>query len=179
MNEPIEAGDSAFERVPPFPVPRWARLTAFVGIYALVLVGAHAVQRSVEWLFELAGIGGNPLHGVGVLAGLYVGVMGLRGLLHDAAGSRDRALYRTACSLVAGVAALAVASIALVNLRLFAPDLATTGLGASIPPLAALATLALAWPITVVATRRRARMAETATDALIAEQAEDMAEEER
>ncbi len=179
MNEPVAIDDSAFQRIPPFPVPRWARLTAFVGIYALVLVGANALQRSVEWLFELVGIGGDPLHGVGILAGLYVGVMGLRGLLHDAAGNRDRALYRTACGLVAGVAALAASSIALVNLRLFAPDLAATGLGASIPPLAAAATLALAWPITVIATRRRVRMAETGTSALIAEQAEDMAEEER
>ncbi|MBE9553756.1 MAG: hypothetical protein IMF05_09875, partial [Proteobacteria bacterium] len=83
---------------PPFPVPKWARATAFVGVYALVLAGMVELQQSVQGLLAWFGVESGGLDRIGVLAGLYVAVMGLRPLLYLPM-ARNEGLYRMAWSL--------------------------------------------------------------------------------
>jgi hypothetical protein len=143
---------------PPFPVPRWARATAFVGVYALVLAGMVELQQAVQDLLAWTGMESGGLDRIGVLAGLYVAVMGLRPLLYLSM-ERNEGLYRMAWSLVAALSALAAATVALLAIRLAAPAFAESFLGSMAPVLAACAALGLGAAITLIATRRREGMA--------------------
>jgi hypothetical protein len=143
----------------PFPVPRWARATAFVGVYALVLAGMVELEDALQDLLAWAGLESGGLDRIGLLAGLYVAAMGLRPLLYQSM-ERNEGLYRMAWSLAAALAALAVAAVAAVSIPLAAPAFAESFTGGIAPALAACATLALGWAATLIATRRRERMVE-------------------
>lgn len=151
-----------FTASPPLPVPRWARATAFVGVYALVLAGMVELEQSVQSLLAWAGIESGGLDRTGLLAGLYVAVMGLRPLLYLSM-ERNEGLYRMAWSLVAALSALATAIAALVATRLAAPAFAESFPGSMAPIIAACAALAIVWAATAFATRRRERMMAEAT----------------
>jgi hypothetical protein len=138
MSEPEQI---EFTAAAPFPVPRWAWATAFVGVYALVLAGMVELQQSVQDLLAWAGLESGGLDRIGVLAGLYVAVMGLRPLLYLSM-ERNEGLYRMAWSLVTALAALAAAAIAAIAIRLTAPAFAESFAGGIAPTLAACATRA-------------------------------------
>jgi hypothetical protein len=139
------------------PVPRWARATAFVGVYALVLAGMVELQQSVQDLLAWFSVESGGLDRIGLLAGLYVAVMGLRPLLYLSM-ERNEGLYRIAWSLVAALSALAAAIVALIAIRLAAPAFAESFFGDMPPALAACAALSIGWAATKIATRRRERM---------------------
>jgi hypothetical protein len=144
---------------PAFPVPRWARATAFVGVYALVLAGMVELQQSVQDLLAWAGMASDGLDRIGLLAGLYVAAMGLRPLLYLSM-ERNEGLYRMAWSLAAALSALAAATIATVTIHLTAPAFAESFPGNMTPAIAAIIVLAIGAAVTLVATRRRRRMVE-------------------
>lgn len=146
-----------FTPPPPLPVPRWARATAFVGVYALVLAGMVELQQAVQDLLAWAGMESGGLDRIGLLAGLYVAAMGLRPLLYLPM-ERNEGLYRMAWSLVAALSALAAAIVALIATRLAAPGFAESFAGGLTPILAACAALGLGWAATLIATRRREGM---------------------
>ncbi len=141
-----------------FPVPRWARATAFVGVYALVLAGMVELQQSVQNLLAWFSVESGGLDRIGVLAGLYVAVMGLRPLLYLPM-ERNEGLYRMAWSLVAALSALAAAIAVLVVVRMFAPAFGDSFPGSLTPVIAACAALGIGAAATLIATRRRERMA--------------------
>jgi hypothetical protein len=143
---------------PAFPVPRWARATAFVGVYALVLAGVVELQQSVQDLLAWAGMASDGLDRIGLLAGLYVAVMGLRPLLYLSM-ERNEGLYRMAWSLVAALSALAAATVATVVVHMTAPAFAESFPGSMAPAFAAIIVLGLSATVTLVATRRRKRKA--------------------
>lgn len=145
---------------PAFLVPRWARVTSFIGMYVLVLTGAVALQRALEVLLGIFGLDGTALDGAGVVAGLYLGATGLRRLLYDAdsAGS-GRGLYRTAWSLAAVLAGTVVTVIVALVPRLAASEGGAGWFTGAVPPLAMALTLLAAEPVIWIATRRRAGMA--------------------
>ena len=143
---------------PPSSVPRWARATAFVGVYALVLAGMVELQQAVQDLLAWAGMESGGLDRIGLLAGLYVAATGLRPLLYLPM-ERNEGLYRMAWSLVAALSALAAAIAALVAIRLTAPAFAESFVGGMAPVLAACAALGVGWATTKIATRRREGMA--------------------
>lgn len=153
-----ESGDGSSAALA-FPVPRWARVTSFVGMYVLVLAGAVALQRALEALLDVFGLDGAALDGAGVVAGLYLGATGLRRLLYDAnsAGS-GRGLYRTAWSLAAVLAGTAVTVVVSVVLRFAAPEGGTGWFAGAVPPFAMALTLLAAEPVIWIAVRRRAGM---------------------
>lgn len=155
MNEPEQI---EFEATAPFPAPRWARATTFVGIYALVLAGMVELEDSIQGLLAWFGVENGGLDRVGLLAGLYVAVLGLRPLLYLPM-ERNEGLYRMAWSLVAALSALAAAILALVAIRLAAPAFAESFAGGITPALAACAALGIGWAATKIATRRRERLA--------------------
>jgi hypothetical protein len=142
---------------PSFPVPRWARATAFVGVYALVLAGVVELQQSVQGLLAWFGMASGGLDRIGLLAGLYVAAMGLRPLLYLSL-ERNEGLYRMAWSLVAALSALAAATIALVSIHVAAPAFAENFPGNMTPVLAAIAVLGIGAATATIATRRRERM---------------------
>ncbi len=148
-----------FTPPPPAPVPRWARATAFVGVYALVLAGMVELQQAIQGLLGWAGMESGGLDRIGLLAGLYVAATGLRPLLYLPM-ERNEGLYRMAWSLVAALSALAAAIVALIAIRLAAPAFAESFAGDLTPILAACAALALGWAVTLIATRRREAMVE-------------------
>lgn len=139
------------------PVPRWARATAFVGVYALVLAGMVELQQAIQGLLGWAGMESGGLDRIGLLAGLYVAAMGLRPLLYLPM-ERNEGLYRMAWSLVVALSALAAAIVALIAIRLAAPAFAESFAGGLTPILAACAALGLGWAATLIATRRREGM---------------------
>lgn len=155
MNEP---GQIEFTANAAFPVPRWARVTAFVGVYALVLAGMVELQQSVQDLLSWAGMDSGGVDGIGLLAGLYVAVMGLRPLLYLPL-ERNEGLYYMAWSLVTALSSLAAAIAALSAIRLAAPAFAESFAGSVAPVLAACLALGIGWTATKIATRRRGRMA--------------------
>ena len=154
MNEPERIEFAPAEAAAPFPLPKWARATAFVGLYALVLAGMVELEDAVQALLAWAGVESGGLDRTGVLAGLHVAVMGLRPLLYLRI-ERSEGLYRMACSLAAALAALAVAAITLVAIDLSAPMLMQSFPGSLAPLGAALVTLAIGWAATKIAVRRR------------------------
>ena len=155
MSEPEQI---EFTASAPFPAPKWARATAFVGVYALVLAGMVELQQSVQSLLAWFSVESGGLDRIGLLAGLYVAAMGLRPLLYLPM-ERNEGLYRMAWSLVAALLALAAAIAALVAVRLAAPGFTESFVGSLAPVLAACAALAIGWAATKIATRRRERMA--------------------
>lgn len=146
-----------FTAAAPFPVPKWARATAFVGVYALVLAGMVELAQSVQDLLAWAGMESGGLDRIGVLAGLYVAAMGLRPMLYLPM-ERNEGLYRMAWSLVVALSALAATAAALLAIRLAAPAFAASFPGNMAPVLAACATLGLGAAVTLIATRRREGM---------------------
>ncbi len=162
MREPEQI---EFAATAPFPVPRWARATAFVGVYALVLAGMVELQQSVQDFLAWFGVESGGLDRIGLLAGLYVAVMGLRPLLYLPM-ARNEGLYRMAWSLVAALSALAAATAALLATRLAVPDFTESFLGNLTPALAACAALGIGWAATKIATRRRERLAEAISSEL-------------
>lgn len=146
---------------PGFPVPRWARVTSFVGMYVLVLAGAVALERALEGLLGLLGLDGAALDGAGVVAGLYIGATGLRRMLYDAdSAASGRGLYRTAWSLAAVLAGTAVTVVVSIVLRPASPE--ADWFGGAVPPLAMALTLLAAEPLVWIAARRRRGMAKDA-----------------
>ena len=141
----------------PIPAPKWARATAFVGLYALMLAGMVELQQSVQNLLAWAGMETGGLDRIGVLAGLYVAFMGLRPLLYLPM-ERNEGLYRMAWSFVTALSGLAAAIAALVAIRLAAPGFADSFIGGLAPTFATCATLALGAGVTQIATRRREAM---------------------
>ncbi|MDH5558928.1 MAG: hypothetical protein OEZ03_16385 [Alphaproteobacteria bacterium] len=158
MNEPEQI---EFTAPPPFPAPKWARTTAFVGVYALVLAGMVELQQSVQALLAWFGLDSSGLDRIGLLAGLYIAFMGLRPLLYQSM-ERNVGLYLMAWSLVSALSALAAAAVAAVAIQLAARDFADSFTGGITPTLAACVTLAIGWAATAYATRRRERRAEEA-----------------
>ena len=157
MSDPERIEFAPAAAAAPFPVPRWARATAFVGLYALVLAGMVELQQAVQDLLAWAGLESGGLDRIGLLAGLYVAAMGLRPLLYQSM-ERNEGLYRMAWSLAAALAALAAAAVAAVSIPLAAPAFAESFAGGIAPALAACATLAVGWAATLIATRRREAM---------------------
>ena len=155
MSEPEQI---EFTTAAPFPVPKWARATAFVGVYALVLAGMVELQQSVQDLLAWFSVESGGLDRIGLLAGLYVAAMGLRPLLYLSM-ERNEGLYRMAWSLIAALSALAAAILAQVAIRLSAPAFAESFIGGMAPVLAACVALGIGWAVTKIATRRRDRMA--------------------
>jgi len=150
-------------------VPRWARLTAFVGLYALVLTGAMAVQQSIEGLLAWFGMDRPVLESYGILNGLYVGIMGL-GPLCLRRGGAGRGLYMTAWSLASAFAAFATGTVALIAMHATSPGFAETLVGRIVLLLIGAAILGLGAGITLLAARRRSRLGpddlvETTSDA--------------
>lgn len=157
MSEPERIEFAPVEAAAPFPLPKWARATAFVGLYALVLAGMVELEDSVQALLAWSGVQSGGLDRTGVLAGLYVAVMGLRPLFYLPI-ERNEGLYRMACSLAAALSALAVAAITLVGIDLSAPAFAESFVGSMAPFIAALLALAIGALATKIAVRRRERM---------------------
>lgn len=160
MSAPDQIEFSPAEAAPPFPVPKWARVTAYVGLYVLVLAGMSQIEQSIVALLDILGVEGASLHEFGLLAGLYVGIMGLPSLLYRPGTDPKEGLYDTACSLVSIVLAFVAAIVTLVAMRIMAPDFAVTLYGDTAPFLAGCGMLAIGAGITFIATRRRRRMAE-------------------
>ena len=146
-----------FASAVPSPAPKWARATAFVGVYALVLAGMVELQQSVQDLLTWFSVESGGLDRIGLLAGLYVAFMGLRPLLYLSL-ERSEGLYRMAWSLVVALSALAAAIVALIAIRLAAPAFAESFSGNMTPVLAACVALGLGWAVTKIAIRRRERM---------------------
>lgn len=158
MSEPERIEFAPAEAAAPFPLPRWARATAFVGFYALVLAGMVELEDALQALLAWFGMESSGLDRTGVLAGLYVALMGLPPLLYVPI-ERNEGLYRMACSLAAALSALAVAVLTLVVIDLSAPAFAESFVGSMAPLGAALVTLAIGALATKIAIRRRDGMA--------------------
>jgi hypothetical protein len=155
MNDPKQI---EFVTAEAFPMPRWARVTAFVGLYALALAGMVGVEHNVQTLLGWIGIEGAGLTRTGVLAGIYVAAAGLRPMLYVPA-ERNEGLYRLACSLIVALSALATATVVVIVIRFGAPDYRETFMGGMVPMLAAAVTLAVGWVVSRIATRRRSAIA--------------------
>lgn len=148
---------------PSFPLPKWARATAFVGLYALVLAGMVELQQSVQGLVAWFGLEGGGLDRIGLLAGLYVAGTGLRPLLYLPL-ERNEGLYRMAWSFAAALAALTAATVTAVAVHLTSPAFAQGFPGSMTPAVAAITVLAIGWAATKLATRRREWMAGEITE---------------
>lgn len=143
-----------------FPIPRWARVTAFVGLYALALAGMVGVEQNIQRLLAFLGMDAAGLTRTGVLAGIYVAAAGLRPMLYVPA-DRNLGLYRLALSLVVALAAMGVGTLMVIVLRFTAPAGDADGFWRGmIPLIAAAVTLAVGWVASRLASRRRERVAE-------------------
>lgn len=158
MSEPERIEFAPAEAAAPFPLPKWARATAFVGLYALVLGGMNQLEQSVVALLAFAGVDGSPLKSFGVMAGLYIGVMGMPSLLYMPRTDRNEGLYDTACSLVTALLAFVAAVVTLIAVRVGAPEMQSTTFDAVAPFVAGIAILVIGSLVTVLATRRRRRL---------------------
>lgn len=142
---------------PPFPLPRWARVVAFIGLYVLTVIGLHELEDSLESLLGAAGLEGASLYGVATVASLFIAFLGLANLLYADGSRRNRGLYMTACSLVSIMAAFAVATATVIALRATAPDIAGKMLGQAVIVVTTTLSLAAGALATIIATRRRER----------------------
>lgn len=148
-----------FGSAEPFPMPRWARVTAFVGLYALALAGMVGVEQNIQTVLGWLRIDGGGLTRTGVLAGIYVAAAGLRPMLYVPAG-RNEGLYRLAWSLVVALSAMGIATFVLIVMRLFARDYSDTFWGGMMPLVATALTLSVGWVVARFATSRRRHMAD-------------------
>lgn len=158
MSEPERIEFAPAEAAAPFPLPKWARATAFVGLYVLVLAGMVELEDALQALLAWFGMESGGLDRTGMLAGLHVALLGLRPLFYVPI-ERNEGLYRMACSLAAALSALAAAAIALVVIDLSAPAFAESFVGSMAPFIAALLALAIGALATKIAVRRRERVA--------------------
>lgn len=153
-------GDPEIEREAgeAFPVPRWARVTAFVGLYALALTGTMAMQQSIENLLAWLGMSFPVLESYGILTGLYIGIVGLVPLCLRPGAAR-RGVYLTAWSLASTLAAFAAGTACLIAMHAIWPGFAETLAGRIALLLVAAAILAIGAATALLAARRRARLA--------------------
>ena len=103
----------------PFPVPGWARATAFVGFLALSFAGGNQLEQAVVALLELSEIDGSPLEGLGIMAAF---VFFLFAQPYSPLVGRNEAIYVTACMLINVILAFGAATATLIaNLGLLNP----------------------------------------------------------
>lgn len=144
----------------PFPVPKWAKATAFIGFLALIFAGTNQLEQSVIALLELSEIDGSSLESLGIMAAT---VFVITAQPYSSLMARNEAIYVTACTLINIILAFGAATATLIAIDSMAPDMFETTLGSAVPLIAGGIAMVVGVLVTHLATRRRERMAMAAS----------------